>query len=311
MVPVELGRDALGRVVGVLERVGLLELRDRVLGPAHAAQVVCPHVVRVRHGRSQPGVDLAVGERVVDAPDLLVRVDEVVVSGQMVRADGEPALVEGDRSGASALAAAGGGGLLGVAAQQPELDVVQVPPQRLVERLLVGGVLRHAREIGERFELDAARGYAALLPRRRAGGERFGLLELEACGLRVLEPGRDARQAEVGERQPRVDAQRLPERPRRFDPDVRVKVRDTLVVEGLGLGRRGGHRVVHLPAAAPGAGALAEPHGLLEQALRDVAHRRARGMRVVRGLSEGGRRSQQAHARKDACRQGGPHERRR
>ena len=95
MVPVELGGDALGGVVGVLQRVGLAELHDRVLRASHPAQVVGPHVVGVGHARGEPRVDLAVGQRVVDAAEHLVGVDEVVVGGEVVGAHRERLLVEG------------------------------------------------------------------------------------------------------------------------------------------------------------------------------------------------------------------------
>ncbi len=292
VVPVELGRDALGGVVRLLERVGLQELRDRVARAAHAPQVVRPHVVRVRHARREPRVDLAVRERVVDAADHLVRVDQVVVRGQVLRAHRERALVERDRGRAAALAAPGGGRLLGVAAQQPELDVVHVLAERLVERLLVRGVARLAREVVERVELGAAQREAAPLARARRGGERLAELQLAPRGRLVLERGRDARQPEVGERELRVEPQRLAEGARGLDPDVGVEVRDALVVERLGLGRGGRDGIVHLASAAAGPAALAQRDGLVEQALRHPADGGAGGVRVVGCLGEGSRRRQ-------------------
>ena len=95
VVPVVLGGYALGGVVRVFQRIGLAELHDGILGASHAAQVVGPHVVGVGHARGEARVDLAVGQRVVDASEHLVGVDEVMVGGEVVGAHRECLLVEG------------------------------------------------------------------------------------------------------------------------------------------------------------------------------------------------------------------------
>ena len=111
-------------------------------------------------------------------------------------------------------------------------------------------MLRDARQVFERVELDPAQRDAPALARRQARGERLGLVQLAPRRRLVFEGGRDAREPDVGERQLRVEPQRLAEGARRLDPDVGVQVGDALVVERLGLGRRGRHGIVGLAGAA-------------------------------------------------------------
>ena len=68
VVPVELGCDALRGVVGLLQLVGAPKGRDGLVDPADPAQVVAPHVVRVRDGRREPRERLAVLEGQRDLP---------------------------------------------------------------------------------------------------------------------------------------------------------------------------------------------------------------------------------------------------
>ena len=82
---------------------------------------------------------------------------------------------------------------------------------------------------------------------------------------RVQLDERDA-QAGVGDRQRRIDPQRLVERARRFDPDVGMQVGEALVVERLRLLGLRGHRVVRRPDARAqrhwaGSGARRAPTG--------------------------------------------------
>ena len=65
-------------------------------------------------------------------------------------------------------------------------------------------------------------------------------------GRRIQLDERDA-QAGVGNRQRRIDAQRLVERTRRFDPDVGMQVGQALVVERLRFFRLRADRVVRRP----------------------------------------------------------------
>ena len=84
VVPVELGGDPLRRVVGPLQLVGPAEGGDGVVDAPHAAQVVAPHVVRVRDRGREARVGLAVLERGRDLADRLVGVGQVVVRGPVV-----------------------------------------------------------------------------------------------------------------------------------------------------------------------------------------------------------------------------------
>jgi hypothetical protein len=97
----------------------------------------------MRDGGGEAGIDLAVLEGVRDLPDRLVRMGQVVVRGSAVRLQPEGAVVEGDGGGPATLAAPGRGRLLRVPAQQPQLDVVHVRGQRVVEGFLVGHMARN------------------------------------------------------------------------------------------------------------------------------------------------------------------------
>src|SRR5207249_797843 len=134
-----------------------------------------------------------------------------------------------------ALAAARRPPLVGVAAQEPQLRVVHVRGQRLVDRLLVDEVLLDARPVLDRVELYRPQLDAAALARagRRGAGTR--LPDRGAGGRGVFEAGVRPAEPEVGHRETRIGAQRLVERAGRLDPDVRMKIRDALVVESLGV----------------------------------------------------------------------------
>ena len=230
MVPVELGCYALGGVVGLLQLVGAPKGRDRLVHPPDPAQVVAPHVVRVRDCRREPRERLPVLEGQRDLPHGLVRVGQVVVSGGVVRGEPQRLAVEGGGRGPASLAAAGRRRFLGVAAHQPQLDVADVDRERVVDRLLVSGVPGRIGEVGHGLELLRPERDAPLLARARAGGERLRLHERAAGGLGVVQARVDAGEAEPRHGELRVDTQRLTERARRLDPDVSVQVVQPLVV---------------------------------------------------------------------------------
>ena len=110
------------------------------------------------------------------------------MSGRIVRRQPQRCAVEGSRCDRAALPAPGCRGLLGIAAHQPELDVVEVCCERLVQRLLVSRVQIRVAEIGDRFELLKAQRHASLLSRGRV--LRQGLRPLGSAHSRsmIVEP---------------------------------------------------------------------------------------------------------------------------
>ena len=220
MVPVDPGGNLLGGVVGLLDLVGLPELGNGLLDPAHPPQVVAVHVAGVGDVGREAGVGLSVTQGVVDAPDVLVGVNEIVVGGEVVGDDRQRLLVEGDRGRFSALSAARGPALLGVAPQQPQLGVVHVGGQRVVEGLLVGEMLLRVRRVLHRVELRPPQLDAPALARAGAGGESLRLVQSATGGDRVVQAGIDPAQPELHEGQPWVGPEGLVEGSGRLDPDV-------------------------------------------------------------------------------------------
>jgi hypothetical protein len=293
VMPVQLRRDVLRRVVRALQVVGATEGGDRVVDAAHAAQVVAPHVVGMRNGRGQPRERLPVCERLGNAADRLVGVHEVVVGGAVVGRQGQRPLVERHGRGGAPLAAPGRGGLLRVPAQQPQLRVADVHGQRGIDRLLVLGVLGRVPHVVHRLQLLRPQRDATLLAPARPRSQRFGPPQGLARRDGVLQAGVDAREADPGHREVRIDAQRLPERPRRLDPDVAVQLVQSLVVEGLRLRRRRADGLVRVPCAGP------PPDRPLQDLPRDPGAAGAGRMRVVLGGDRSTRHGEQAHS--EAC----------
>ena len=219
VVPVVLGCDLLGLEVGHLDALRRLERGDRLVDAAELPQDVAVHVQRVRHGRRELRVRRRTRERVARPPAVLVRVRQVVLRGEMIRRHAERLLEERHRRLDAPLSAVGGIGRLGDASQQPQLHVAGILLERRIERVPVRGervVL--ARRFGghlQRARLDV-RAVVLRRPRRQGTSALDGRLRLRR---RVQLRQGDA-QAGVGDRERRIDPQRLVERAGRFDPDV-------------------------------------------------------------------------------------------
>ncbi len=281
VVPVHAGRDVLGQVVRLLDLVRPGESGDRVLHAAHAPQVVAVHVVRVRDPGSEAGVGRSVLQGQVDLVDGLVGMDEIVVGREVVGEDGEGLPVEGDRGGPAPLPASRGRGLLGVASQAPELGVGEVDGQRVVERLLVREVLVHAGQIVEGIELLRTKRDPTLLPRTGLGGAFLRLRLRIPRGGRILQAREGPREPDPAEGQVGIVAEGLVEGSRGLHPDVRMKIGEALVVERLGLLRRGGHGVVGV------ADARSKRHRTLQDLPGHPADRPAGRVGIVLGQGRG------------------------
>lgn len=139
VVPVVVARDVFASVVLVLEPMCPLEDRDRLGHPPDLHQIVPAQVQCVRHLRRRVGVCLAMLERLVEVPEVLVAVNEVVVRAEVSGRQRERALVERNgRRGAALTAAVGAAGFFRVAALRPELRVHRVAFERVVQCLDIG-----------------------------------------------------------------------------------------------------------------------------------------------------------------------------
>lgn len=139
-MPIIASRNALRLVIRFFEGVGLAKLGDGFVRAPHDAQIVPVHVLGMRDGWTQTGVNLSVLYGLVCVSDSLVGMHEIMLRSRIVGRDCEGGLVVGDGSYASTLAATGGIRLLRIASQQPELAVVRILCEGLVDGLLVGFV---------------------------------------------------------------------------------------------------------------------------------------------------------------------------
>jgi hypothetical protein len=118
----------------------------------------------MRDGGGDARVDLAVLEGVRDLADRLVGMGQVVVARPRCPAAARARDRRRRWKRPAALAASGRGRLLRVAAQQPQLDVVDVDGERVVDGFLVGQ-WRGVGEVGHGVELRRAHA----MRRARAG----------------------------------------------------------------------------------------------------------------------------------------------
>src|SRR5215475_13905614 len=85
MMPVVFARNAFCFVVGVLEIICSLEALDGFFDSADAAKIVSVHVVSMRNIGSEPLIGFSMDQRLIDLADVLVRVDQIMVGGKIIR----------------------------------------------------------------------------------------------------------------------------------------------------------------------------------------------------------------------------------
>ena len=292
VVPDVRGRHVFLVDIRDLESIGRFEFGDGLGDPAAAPQFVPEHVTRVRHLRRHPPVRLGLRERVAGAARILERVRHVVMRRELFRGERGRSLEKAHGTWRAALAALSRVGRLGQPAQQPQLHVIRPLHERIVDRLAVrcepddvtrcvlGGHLGVAQFDVTAIVLAGACGESTRAIERRSSVDRCVQLH-----IRVAE-------ADVGDRQGWIKAQRLVERARGFDPHIRMQVGQALIVVRLRLRIAGRDDIVRDTDA----------HSKRQRPLDDVARERRHRMSGVVSLC-GKRRSggdeQAGKARRD------------
>ena len=192
-------------------------------------------VLPMRYPRRHLRVDASLFERVRELPLILIAVRQKMMRGEVVRRDRQrPLIVSNGRSDAAA-AVSEGRGLLGMSAKQQKLHIVGVRAESAVDLLAecqqLGDRVRIARG-GHGIELSFAYRDSSPLPVVGGRGERLGLVHCRTCGA-IIHGRIGVAQPEVGHGHFRIAAQGLVEGSCRLDPDIRMQVGDTLVVEPL------------------------------------------------------------------------------
>src|SRR4029453_1369304 len=127
--------------------------------------------------RRETRVGRAMLESLVDAADGLVGMDEIMMGRGGIGHEPKDRVIERYRRRAAALTPTGGVGLLGVAAKEPELRVVEVRGERVVDGLLVAEKPARILDVVDGGELLLPDVDASAFTLGDAGGKRLRLLE--------------------------------------------------------------------------------------------------------------------------------------
>src|SRR5712692_11777740 len=146
-MPVVASRDVFRFVVAALQGVGFSELGDSLIVPSENAQVVAVHMLGVRNGGAESGVNLTVFHGFPRVSDRLKSMHEIMLSGKIVRRDCQSRLIVGNGTHQPTLSTTCGRGLFGVSAQQPKLAVIRIFRQRRVNCCLIGLVLTAVEDV--------------------------------------------------------------------------------------------------------------------------------------------------------------------
>ena len=84
MVPVILGWNSFGFVVRILEVVCFPKFFYCIVCSANSPQIVPKHVMSMRDRGSQPGVGGPFPKGIVDSADILIRMSQIVMRGEVV-----------------------------------------------------------------------------------------------------------------------------------------------------------------------------------------------------------------------------------